>query len=96
MEEDLNRKSWGSFEKGAAKNYLKGFGQGSINSCIMVSEIIKELNKYDENFQILDLGCGNGLLVYLLHKEGITNGVGLDLRERKIWDHFRKEETDLR
>ncbi|VDL71301.1 unnamed protein product [Nippostrongylus brasiliensis] len=31
-----------------------------------------------------DLGCGNGLLVYLLNKEGV-NGVGIDLRKRKIW-----------
>ena len=44
----------------------------------------------------VDLGCGNGLLVYLLHKEGIPNGVGLDLRDRKIWNHFRKDGTDLR
>ncbi|KAK6029091.1 nicotinate phosphoribosyltransferase, (NAPRTase) family, partial [Ostertagia ostertagi] len=31
-----------------------------------------------------DLGCGNGLLVYLLNKEGI-DGVGIDIRKRKIW-----------
>ena len=44
----------------------------------------------------VDLGCGNGLLVYLLHSEGIPNGVGLDLRHRKIWQHFQNEGTDLR
>jgi tRNASer (uridine44-2'-O)-methyltransferase len=33
----------------------------------------------------VDLGCGNGLLVYLLTMEGYT-GVGLDVRKRQIWD----------
>ncbi|EYB91242.1 hypothetical protein Y032_0208g2067 [Ancylostoma ceylanicum] len=31
-----------------------------------------------------DLGCGNGLLVHLLNKEGV-NGIGIDVRKRKIW-----------
>ncbi|PIO56050.1 hypothetical protein TELCIR_22556, partial [Teladorsagia circumcincta] len=31
-----------------------------------------------------DLGCGNGLLVHLLNKEGVE-GVGIDIRKRKIW-----------
>jgi tRNASer (uridine44-2'-O)-methyltransferase len=44
----------------------------------------------------IDLGCGNGLLVYLLTQEGFKGGVGLDLRRRKIWDFFQKEGTDLR
>ena len=42
----------------------------------------------------MDLGCGNGLLVYLLNSEGYS-GVGLDVRKRKIWDLFR-ETADLR
>lgn len=44
----------------------------------------------------VDLGCGNGLLVYLLSQEGITGGVGLDIRKRKIWNFFRSKGTDLR
>lgn len=35
----------------------------------------------------LDLGCGNGLLVYILTNEG-HQGLGIDLRRRKIWDLF--------
>ncbi|KAK5974352.1 hypothetical protein GCK32_002259 [Trichostrongylus colubriformis] len=31
-----------------------------------------------------DLGCGNGLLVYLLNKEGV-GGIGIDIQKRKIW-----------
>lgn len=37
----------------------------------------------------VDLGCGNGLLVHILSSEGYP-GLGIDLRKRKIWDHFPK------
>ncbi|KAM3724784.1 putative tRNA (uracil-O(2)-)-methyltransferase [Dirofilaria immitis] len=40
-----------------------------------------------------DIGCGNGLLVYLLQKMKI-NGYGIDLRQRRIWKKFVG--TDLR
>ncbi|XP_055339933.1 LOW QUALITY PROTEIN: probable tRNA (uracil-O(2)-)-methyltransferase [Paramacrobiotus metropolitanus] len=35
----------------------------------------------------VDLGCGNGLLVHLLSCEGYP-GVGIDVRERKIWAKY--------
>jgi tRNASer (uridine44-2'-O)-methyltransferase len=35
----------------------------------------------------IDLGCGNGLLVHILTSEG-HQGVGLDVRKRKIWDFY--------
>jgi len=35
----------------------------------------------------VDLGCGNGLLVYILSSEGHP-GLGIDLKKRKIWDMF--------
>lgn len=35
----------------------------------------------------VDLGCGNGLLVFILTSEGHP-GFGIDLRKRKIWDLF--------
>ncbi|XP_065830712.1 probable tRNA (uracil-O(2)-)-methyltransferase isoform X2 [Oscarella lobularis] len=34
-----------------------------------------------------DLGCGNGLLVYILTSEGHC-GYGIDVRRRKIWDMY--------
>ena len=43
--------------------------------------------------RIVDLGCGNGLLVYILSNEG-HKGIGIDLRRRKIWDLF-PESTHL-
>lgn len=49
----------------------------------------------DETYQkrkqrFVDLGCGNGLLVYILTKEGHT-GVGIDVRKRNIWDMYTKD-----
>ena len=44
----------------------------------------------------LDIGCGNGLLVFLLSSEGYQ-GCGLDIRSRKLWslypphDHLKVE-----
>lgn len=37
--------------------------------------------------RFVDLGCGNGLLVYILNSEG-HKGVGFDIRRRKIWDTY--------
>jgi tRNASer (uridine44-2'-O)-methyltransferase len=35
----------------------------------------------------VDIGCGNGLLVYILKQEGYT-GWGFDARKRKSWDQY--------
>ncbi|VDO24754.1 unnamed protein product, partial [Haemonchus placei] len=42
--------------------------------------------------KIADIGCGNGLLVYLLNKEGV-GGVGVDIRRRKIWLELLRDTT---
>nr|CAG8541013.1 7498_t:CDS:2 [Entrophospora candida] len=45
-------------------------------------------NKLSAKLQtFVDLGCGNGLLTYILTSEGY-DGIGIDLRKRKIWDLF--------
>lgn len=46
----------------------------------------------EENFNgsfqaFADLGCGNGLLVYILQQEGF-HGYGYDIRARKLWSQF--------
>nr|CAG4638521.1 EOG090X07W1 [Cyclestheria hislopi] len=38
----------------------------------------------------LDIGCGNGLLVYLLCSEGYP-GKGIDIRSRKLWKMYPPE-----
>lgn len=42
----------------------------------------------------VDLGCGNGLLVFILSSEGHP-GMGIDLRKRGIWDTY-PESTKLK
>jgi len=54
----------------------------------------ERLEKRTQKLQsFIDLGCGNGLLVYILSSEGYR-GTGIDLRRRKIWDLF-PESTHL-
>lgn len=48
----------------------------------------KQYNIIDINF--VDCGCGNGLLVYLLNKEGYK-GYGIDVRSRPIWDIYGQD-----
>lgn len=50
--------------------------------------------KEDKTSKFVDLGCGNGLLVYILNSEGYE-GYGIDLQSRNIWDRFRPK-ADLR
>ncbi|EDO15032.1 hypothetical protein Kpol_1007p16 [Vanderwaltozyma polyspora DSM 70294] len=46
---------------------------------------------YGENFrdkmQFRDLGCGNGVLCYILIEEGVK-GIGIDARHRKSWSIY--------
>lgn len=41
----------------------------------------------DQLQSFVDLGCGNGLLVYILSSEG-HRGYGIDVRKRGIWDLY--------
>ncbi|XP_053687456.1 probable tRNA (uracil-O(2)-)-methyltransferase isoform X2 [Sabethes cyaneus] len=47
----------------------------------------REINGSDRLQSFVDVGCGNGLLVYILASEG-HDGTGIDLRKRKIWDLY--------
>lgn len=40
-----------------------------------------------------DLGCGNGLLTFLLVEEGYE-GFGVDIADRKIWTKLCKDNKD--
>lgn len=61
---------------------------------LMIWKKEREQSGSTELQSFVDLGCGNGLLVYLLHLEG-HRGLGVDLRKRNIWDMYPKE-VDLR
>lgn len=60
---------------------------------LIIWEKEREELAIEEKQSFLDLGCGNGLLVHILSREG-HNGLGIDLRERKIW-HLFPESTHL-
>jgi tRNASer (uridine44-2'-O)-methyltransferase len=42
----------------------------------------------------VDIGCGNGLLVYLLRKEGYS-GWGFDARSRRSWESYTEMDPSL-
>jgi tRNASer (uridine44-2'-O)-methyltransferase len=46
--------------------------------------------------KFIDIGCGNGLLVYILNDQGF-NGYGVDMRRRRIWDneHYINKKINL-
>ncbi|RLV94273.1 hypothetical protein JA1_001848 [Spathaspora sp. JA1] len=50
--------------------------------------ILKKYNK--QEFEFRDLGCGNGLLVYILIMEGYK-GQGIDARARKSWQIYPEQ-----
>uniref|UniRef100_A0A182Y2E5 tRNA (uracil-O(2)-)-methyltransferase n=1 Tax=Anopheles stephensi TaxID=30069 RepID=A0A182Y2E5_ANOST len=53
-------------------------------------------NGIEQLQSFVDIGCGNGLLVYILASEG-HRGYGIDLRKRKLWDLYPAEpKVDLR
>lgn len=54
---------------------------------ILVWRQERHANNSIELQSFVDLGCGNGLLVYILSSEGHP-GSGIDLRKRGIWDTF--------
>ncbi|KAH9488533.1 tRNA methyltransferase 44 [Bulinus truncatus] len=61
---------------------------------LLIWEEERERKNLQHKQSFVDLGCGNGLLVYILSKEGYK-GLGIDLRKRNIWDSFGPE-IDLR
>ncbi|VDM65134.1 unnamed protein product [Strongylus vulgaris] len=53
-------------------------------------ELWRKRGRFPRKFA--DLGCGNGLLVHLLNKEGVS-GIGIDIRKRKIWSEQFSESS---
>lgn len=50
--------------------------------------------KHGERTKFVDIGCGNGVLVYILIMEGYE-GYGFDARRRKSWTIFPQHVQDL-
>ncbi|KAH8661874.1 uracil-O(2)--methyltransferase [Xylariales sp. PMI_506] len=56
-------------------------------------ELWAEVYKDVEFPGFVDIGCGNGLLVYILREEGYP-GWGFDARTRKSWGQYNKQGVD--
>ena len=62
---------------------------------LAIAAFLTELWASEEGFKgFVDIGCGNGLLVYLLISEGYK-GWGFDVRRRKSWDMYPPEVQEL-
>ncbi|XP_064618763.1 probable tRNA (uracil-O(2)-)-methyltransferase isoform X2 [Lineus longissimus] len=57
---------------------------------LVLFEEERRLKNFDRRQSFVDLGCGNGLLVYVLANEGHP-GKGIDVRKRNIWDMYGPE-----
>eukprot|EP00727_Mastigamoeba_balamuthi_P004385 m51a1_g13945 hypothetical protein (469) ;mRNA; f:897436-899361 len=55
----------------------------------------RELGITKEQQTFVDLGCGNGFLVYILSSEGYT-GYGIDLFDRPVWNHYDRSKVILK
>ncbi|SPO21289.1 related to TRM44 - tRNA(Ser) Um(44) 2'-O-methyltransferase [Ustilago trichophora] len=53
-----------------------------------------EGEEWKNKVKFVDVGCGNGLLTYILSREGFR-GVGLDLRSRKSWTAYTSNGAQL-
>jgi SAM-dependent methyltransferase len=79
---EILRKSWSSITKKSAKNYLKGFGNGSLASKVIVAEILKDLKSKLGDLKVIEFGCGNGQLFETLVDNGVNcHYTGVDFSE---------------
>jgi ubiquinone/menaquinone biosynthesis C-methylase UbiE len=87
---DILKKSWSSFTKDSANNYLKGFGNGSDYSKQIVSNILEKMSINDKNLSVIEFGCGNAqLLTTILENDIVLNYTGVDF-SRSLLDVARK------
>ena len=70
--------SWNSISQKVAKNYLKTFGSPSIESKLILYEVLKEMAA-GNCLSLVDLGCGNdNLAEYLSEKKLNFSYTGVD------------------
>lgn len=77
MVEFLQR-SWDSFSKDRAAEYLKTHGHPSLRSKSLVGEVLRDYGR-SHLLSVIDLGCGNGQLYETLRAtDAIARYVGVD------------------
>lgn len=73
------------------KVVFEDIGIASFLICLWNLE--RSQNQSNKKQSFVDLGCGNGFLVYILCKEGY-DGKGIDMEKRPMWDEYEKEYQD--
>lgn len=72
----------------------KGTAGPAVDDGVNIIEMEEKREQAKQNFPgFVDIGCGNGLLVYILNAEG-WQGWGFDARKRKTWDTFPPQYVD--
>lgn len=73
--------SWSNFSADIAQRYLKTFGSPSLESKILLSDILHGLSK-SEPLRLIELGCGNGHLAgYFRERGGRFSYTGVDFSQ---------------
>jgi len=67
---DVLKRSWDSFPKDVAKDYLKRFGHPCEDSKLLLYEVLKSVKS--SHLNLLDLGCGNANLAEYLSQKRLT------------------------
>lgn len=60
---------------------------GIATYLLLLWKMERKQQSTDKLQSFIDIGCGNGLLVYILSSEG-HKGYGVDIRKRDIWDVY--------
>lgn len=100
--EDMNellKNSWSGITNKSAKNYLKGFGNGSNNSKLIVSKILKDYGYLKDKLSIIEFGCGNGQLFETFLDDKINcHYTGVDFSEPLLEvarENFKNYDTEF-
>ncbi len=81
---EIISKSWNSFSKEIANEYLKTFGAPSKSANQIIKDIFPKLIKNKKSPKILDLGCGNGHLYEFLNSNQKIKYTGIDFSQPLI------------
>ncbi|QQS34660.1 MAG: class I SAM-dependent methyltransferase [Ignavibacteriales bacterium] len=68
------------------KNYISNENNYSNESLFAgyKKRYLKYLSGFSKNASVIDIGCGNGLLLQFLYKEGFNNLYGIDISDEQI------------
>ena len=62
--------SWNAFSPDVASKYLKGFGAPSMESKILLAEVLREIGA-GRRLNMIEMGCGNGQLAEYFLERGL-------------------------